>query len=136
MPGSIINYFEHIKIGNECMCDHVTDSQQNNETIMKLRVNWNIRWQKRNIWYLFPLINVPSFPNVSLSIIRPDLFSSLLYFASLFQGKKRTLTWISHYEIPCWRYGGVPSDPGNLISVIKQIKTHHEGNKHLLVHCR
>ncbi|PIK48270.1 putative receptor-type tyrosine-protein phosphatase mu-like [Apostichopus japonicus] len=51
------------------------------------------------------------------------------------QGNEKVLTSVRQYEIPCWKYGGVPSEPADLISVIKQIKNHQNGGKHLLVHC-
>ncbi|XP_071836035.1 uncharacterized protein [Apostichopus japonicus] len=53
---------------------------------------------------------------------------------NVIKGNEKVLT-VRQYEIPCWKYGGVPSEPADLISVIKQIKNHQKGGKHLLVHC-
>ncbi|PIK34693.1 hypothetical protein BSL78_28483, partial [Apostichopus japonicus] len=54
---------------------------------------------------------------------------------NVLKGNEKVLTSVRQYEIPCWKYGGVPSEPADLISVIKQIKNHQKGGKHLLVHC-
>ncbi|PIK48267.1 putative receptor-type tyrosine-protein phosphatase alpha [Apostichopus japonicus] len=53
---------------------------------------------------------------------------------NVLKGNERVHT-VRQYEIPCWKYGGVPSEPADLICVIKQIKNHQNGGKHLLVHC-
>ncbi|PIK41768.1 putative receptor-type tyrosine-protein phosphatase alpha [Apostichopus japonicus] len=54
---------------------------------------------------------------------------------NVLKGNEKFHTSVMQYEIPCWKYGGVPSEPADLISVIKQIKNHQKGGKHLLVHC-
>ncbi|PIK57351.1 putative receptor-type tyrosine-protein phosphatase alpha [Apostichopus japonicus] len=53
---------------------------------------------------------------------------------NVLKGNERVHT-VRQYEIPCWKYGGVPAESADLISVIKQIKNHQKGGKHLLVHC-
>ncbi|PIK47362.1 putative receptor-type tyrosine-protein phosphatase alpha [Apostichopus japonicus] len=53
---------------------------------------------------------------------------------NVIKGNERVHT-VRQYEIPCWKYGGVPSEPADLISVIKQINNDQKGGKHLLVHC-
>ncbi|PIK55803.1 putative receptor-type tyrosine-protein phosphatase alpha [Apostichopus japonicus] len=61
--------------------------------------------------------------------------SYILREMNVIKGNEKVLTSVRQYEIPCWKYGGVPSEPADLISVIKQIKNHQKGGKHLLVHC-
>ncbi|XP_071836589.1 uncharacterized protein [Apostichopus japonicus] len=61
--------------------------------------------------------------------------SYVLREMNVIKGNEKVLTSVRQYEIQCWKYGGVPSKPADLISVIKQIKNHQNGGKHLLVHC-
>ncbi|XP_071844273.1 uncharacterized protein [Apostichopus japonicus] len=60
--------------------------------------------------------------------------SYILREMNVIKGNERVHT-VRQYEILCWKYGGVPSDSADLISVIKQIKNQQKGGKHLLVHC-
>ncbi|PIK54533.1 putative receptor-type tyrosine-protein phosphatase alpha-like, partial [Apostichopus japonicus] len=61
--------------------------------------------------------------------------SYILREMNVIKGNEKVLTSVTQYEIPCWKYGGVPAESADLISVIKQIKNHQKGGKHLLVHC-
>ncbi|PIK40068.1 putative receptor-type tyrosine-protein phosphatase kappa [Apostichopus japonicus] len=60
--------------------------------------------------------------------------SYILREINVIKGNERVHT-VRQYEIPCWKYGGVPAESADLISVIKQIKNHQKGGKRLLVHC-
>ncbi|XP_071841590.1 uncharacterized protein [Apostichopus japonicus] len=61
--------------------------------------------------------------------------SYILREMNVIKGNEKFHTTVTQYEIPCWKYGGVPSEPADLTSAIKQIKNHQKGGKHLLVHC-